>query len=130
MSTDIMTNQISKDVLNSSSVAKAKPSAPAQPRQNVAASQGNSLPQESDAAKVSKEDLQQAVSQLNDSIQQVQRGLLFSVDDSSGETIVRVVDTETEEVIRQMPSEEALRISRSIKDQIGDATGLIFKTSA
>jgi len=131
MSTDIVTNQISKDVLSSSTVAKTANVGQAQSRQNVAAEEGKSLPPESDkAGKVSNEELQQAVTQLNDRMQQVERDLLFSVDDSSGQTVVRVVNSETDEVVRQMPTEEALRISRNIKDQLGDVSGLIFETSA
>jgi len=130
MSSDIVTNQISKDVLSTSTVAKTANAGQVQTRQNVAAEAGKSLPPESDTGKVSSEELQQAVTQLNDKIQQVQRDLLFSVDDSSGQTVVRVVNTETDEVVRQMPTEEALRISRNIQDQIGDVSGLIFETSA
>ena len=130
MSTDITTNQISKDVFSSSSVAKSSNTVQAESRQKVAAQDGKALPPEADKAEVSSEELQQAVAQLNESVQQIQRDLLFSVDDSSGRTIVRVVNTETEEVVRQMPTEEVLRISRNLKDQVGDVTGLIFKTSA
>ena len=131
MSTDIVTNQISKDVVSSSSsVAKTENVSQVQTRQNIAAEQGKSLPPEAESEKISNEELQQAVTQLNDRIQQVQRDLLFSVDDSSGRTVVRVVNTETDEVVRQMPTEEALRISRNIQDQVGDVTGLIFEISA
>jgi len=130
MSTDIMTNQISKDVLSSQSVTKPANVQPAQNRQNVAAQEGKTLPPELETENVSNEELQQAVAQLNEHVQQIQRDLLFSVDDSSGRTVVRVVNSETEEVVRQMPSEEVLRISRNIKNQVEDMTGLIFKTSA
>jgi len=134
MSSDIVTNQISKDVLSSSSVVKTANAVPAENRQNVAAQaaavEGKVLPPDTKKAEVSNEELQQAVAQLNESVQQIQRDLLFSVDDSSGRTVVRVVNTETEEVVRQMPSEEVLRISRNIKDQVGDVSGMIFKTSA
>ena len=130
MSTDIMTNQISKDVLSSSSVAKSANVSQVQNRQNVAVQEGKSLPPEAETGAVSTEELQQAVAQLNQHVQQIQRDLLFSVDDSSGRTVVRVVNSETEEVVRQMPSEEVLRISRNIQDQLDDVSGLIFKTSA
>jgi len=137
MSSDIVTSQISKDVLSSSSVVKTANAVPAENRQKVAAQatqaadvEGNILPPETQKAEISSEELQQAVAQLNESVQQIQRDLLFSVDDSSGRTVVRVVNTETEEVVRQMPTEEVLRISRNIKDQVGDVTGMIFKTSA
>jgi len=133
MSTDITTNQISKDVFSSSSVVKSSNAAPTLGRHNVAAQdakEGNTLPPKTAKSEISSEELQQAVAQINDNMQQIQRDLLFSVDDSSGRTIVKVVNTETEEVVRQMPSEEILRISRNIKDQVGDVSGMIFKTSA
>jgi len=136
MSSDIMTNQISKDVLSSSSVAQSKATAVSQPqkRQDLAAQEANlegkTLPPETKKAEISSEDIQQAVSELNQHIQNIERDLFFSVDDSSGRTIVRVVNSETEEVIRQIPSEEVLRISRSIHEQMGDISGLIFETSA
>ena len=40
--------------------------------------------------------------------------LEFSVNKDDGRTIVRVVDRDTQKLIRQMPSEEAIAISRSI----------------
>ena len=38
----------------------------------------------------------------------------FSLDQDSGRTVVKMVDTQTEEVLRQFPSEEMLAISKSI----------------
>jgi flagellar protein FlaG len=40
--------------------------------------------------------------------------LQFSLDEESGRTVVRMIDTQTEEVLRQFPSEEMLAISKSI----------------
>lgn len=57
-----------------------------------------------------KEAVQQIQSYLNDT----RRGLQFQIDDASGRTIVRVIDAKTQEVIRQMPTEEALRMARAI----------------
>jgi len=136
MSSDIMTNQISKDVLSSSSAVQSKATSvnKVENRQEIAAqtatSEGKALPPEDKKAEISSEDIQQAVAELNQHIQNIERDLLFSVDDSSGRTIVRVVNSDTEEVIRQIPSEEVLRISRSIHEQMGDVSGLIFETSA
>ena len=47
-------------------------------------------------------------------IEPVAQNLLFSIDDDTGRTIVKVVDAQTDEVIRQMPSEEVLAISKAI----------------
>ena len=44
----------------------------------------------------------------------VARNLQFSIDDDTGRTVIKVVDATTQEVIRQMPSEELLAITQSL----------------
>jgi flagellar protein FlaG len=62
-----------------------------------------------------REELGQAVSQLNDFVQNVQRDLQFEVDNDLGQTIVKVVDQQTQEVIRQIPDEVALRLAEKLQ---------------
>ena len=62
-----------------------------------------------------RDDLDQAVSQLNDFVQNVQRDLQFEVDNEMGQTIVKVVDQQTQEVIRQIPDEVALRLAEKLQ---------------
>jgi flagellar protein FlaG len=59
------------------------------------------------------------VESLREYVQNVQRHLEFSVDSESGREIIRVIDSETEEVIREIPSEEAIRISQQLKEAGG-----------
>ena len=59
--------------------------------------------------------LNEAVSQLNDFVQTVQRDLQFEVDSEKGQTIVKVVDQSTQEVIRQIPDEVALRLAENLQ---------------
>jgi len=74
----------------------------------------------------SAEEMQSAVSKLNDHIQIVRRNLQFSIDEESGRTVVKVMDAETEEVIRQVPSEEALKLAKHLEE----IKGLLFKAKA
>ena len=67
---------------------------------------------------LSQEALEKVVSQLNAYIQNTQRDMDFSVDDATGRVVVRVVDSATEEVIRQIPSEEMLAISRHLLESL------------
>lgn len=53
---------------------------------------------------------------LNQNIQRIQRDLNFHVDEDLGEIVVKVIDRSTEEVIRQIPSEEMLNLSRNIEE--------------
>lgn len=62
-----------------------------------------------------REELDDAVSQLNDFVQNVQRDLQFEVDNDLGQTIVKVVDQSTKEVIRQIPDELALRLAENLQ---------------
>ncbi|WP_375191723.1 flagellar protein FlaG [Marinobacter sp.] len=66
-------------------------------------------------SEVQREELDEAVSQLNDFVQNVQRDLQFEVDNELGQTIVRVVDQSTQEVIRQIPDEVALRLAENLQ---------------
>jgi flagellar protein FlaG len=85
-----------------------------------------------DEAKVAKEsdDLKQAVSKLNDFVQNVQRDLQFSIDKESGAMVVKVIDSKSEKVIRQIPTEETLRLARSLVEQNDDVAFNIFSSRA
>lgn len=67
---------------------------------------------------LSQKALEKVVSQLNAYIQNTQRDVDFSVDDSTGRVVVRVIDSESEQVIRQIPSEEMLAISRHLIESL------------
>jgi flagellar protein FlaG len=58
--------------------------------------------------------LEEAVTHINQVLQQTSRNLQFSVDDTTKRVVVKVVDTQTGELIRQIPSEETLAIARAI----------------
>lgn len=66
------------------------------------------------AAEPDRATLLQAVEEVQKAIAPVAQNLLFSIDDDTGRTIVKIVDSQTDEVIRQMPSEEVLAISKAI----------------
>jgi flagellar protein FlaG len=71
-------------------------------------------------AVVEKEELNNAVTKLNDFMQNSpQRNLSFSVDESSKELVVVVTDKLTDEVIKQMPTKEALAVAKQIESMLG-----------
>ena len=55
-----------------------------------------------------------ALDRVSDMLRPIARGLTFSRDASTGETVVRLVDTETNEVVRQIPNETAVAIARAL----------------
>jgi len=82
------------------------------PQASTEPSKAEKLKERSEAQ---REELGQAVSQLNDFVQNVQRDLQFEVDNDLGQTIVKVVDQQTQEVIRQIPDEVALRLAEKLQ---------------
>ena len=70
--------------------------------------------------------LKQSVASLNQLLQPAQGSIEFSVDEGSGKTLLKVVDTETNTVLLQIPSKQALALSQSI----GQTTGVFIKDSA
>lgn len=95
--------------------------APASPVDSATAVKGAGA-----AAAPTLEQVSQAVSQLNQSSQAKSQGLEFSIDNDSKRTIVKVVDQTTKEVLRQIPSPEALEIAKSL----GSSSGLLIKQTA
>ncbi len=64
--------------------------------------------------------VEEAVAKVKVQIQAISNNSLdFSVDDSSGKTIVCVTDRESGELIRQIPSEEMLAIAQSLDKMQG-----------
>ena len=55
-----------------------------------------------------------AVKQINRVVREAGQSIEFSVDDDSGRTVVKVVDTETNKVLRQLPSEAAMAIAKGL----------------
>jgi len=70
-------------------------------------------------APVPMDELKDAVGKLNASMRDNGRSLEFSIDEDSKRTVVKLIDVSTKEVVRQYPTEEALRISKSLDSFMG-----------
>ena len=62
----------------------------------------------------SREVVDQAARRIEDFVKSVGRSLSFSVESGTGHSVLRVVNPNSGEVIRQLPAEETMRIARSI----------------
>jgi len=73
--------------------------------------------------------LQQAIDVINRAAVIEQRSLSFSVDELSGRSIIKVVDQKTDQLIRQIPSEDLLKVAQDIKklqDEMGQSLCLLI----
>jgi len=67
-----------------------------------------------------------AVKKLNEYVAPALQTIEFSIDDDTDRIIVKVVDTETQQVLRQIPNEEVLAISKTL-DKL---RGLVVRQTA
>jgi flagellar protein FlaG len=61
-----------------------------------------------------REKVENAVRQLNEYVQSIQRGIRFDFDEDVSRTVITVMDRSTNEVIRQIPDEVALELARNL----------------
>lgn len=57
-----------------------------------------------------------------------QRSLSFMMDEVSGRSIIKVIDRSTDQLIRQIPSEELLKVAQDIKrlqEEMGQSIGFL-----
>lgn len=77
--------------------------------------------------------IESAVAEVRDFVQAQNRQLAFSIDEKSERQVVKVTDSESGDVIRQIPSEEVLALSERIKElqsDVGAAVGVLFNKQA
>lgn len=79
-----------------------------------------------DQSSVGIEEVKDAVNQIQHFTQTLAPNLQFSIDEETGKTVVKIMDAQTQEVIRQFPSEEAITIARAL----GKIEGLLFHDKA
>ena len=78
---------------------------------------------------VPEDELSQAIDLVSEFINQPPRNVNFLQDDDSGKTVVKVFDANSQELIKQFPSEEILSMAEKIKSlqqEIGAKSGLFI----
>lgn len=83
-------------------------------------------PDVAEVAEPKRSELEKAVTDIQEFVQAAQRKLDFSIDDSTGRVVVKVIATDSGDVIRQIPSEAALKLAQSLTD----ASSLLFDGKA
>jgi flagellar protein FlaG len=94
---------------------------------------GNSMPlaQQQELNETRRKELNKAIMHVAGYVQNITRELNFSIDEELGETIVRVIDEHTGDVIRQIPPEDMLKLARNLAEIKERSTrGLLFQGDA
>lgn len=77
-------------------------------------------------AEPEREQVLAAVADMQDYVDAAGRNIQFQLDDDSGRMVVTVTEASSGDVIRQMPSEEALRLA----ENLAEMSGLLFSGEA
>jgi len=70
-------------------------------------------------ARADVRDVKQGVQELNEGFKSLNIHLQFSIDDKTDSVVVKLIDSDTGEVLRQIPPEEILRLRAYYKEQQG-----------
>ena len=86
----------------------------------MATGEGKAVPESGNSQPLVKpedirESIEKTVEQISEFVHANARGLRFRVDDASGRTVVTVVNPNSGEIIRQIPSEEFLQIASELR---------------
>lgn len=73
-----------------------------------------------------QQQLDEAIAMLNQGLQAWSTNLRFRLEDGSNQIVIQVVDVETGEVVRQVPSEDVLHMSQAL----GKLRDLSFRATA
>lgn len=85
-----------------------------------AAASGSKQDVATEAAEPTREQVVDAVDKIKQSLPASAQSLEFSIDETSKQTVVKIVDLDTREIVRQMPSKEALEIAKALDKAIGN----------
>jgi flagellar protein FlaG len=101
------------------------------PAASVGATDATSKSKHADGDKPSHEDVSAAVDKMNEAMLGSSQSLQFSIDEDSKDIVVKVIDRSTKEVVRQIPSKEALQIAKSLDKSIDKMQqGLLINQTA
>ncbi|OCX94167.1 MAG: flagellin [Pseudomonas sp. CO183] len=70
-------------------------------------------------------DVGEVVARIRAQVQTLQRNLNFSVDKSTGEVVVQVIDGDSGKMVRQIPSEDVLRLA----ERLDEMRSLLFEAT-
>jgi len=82
--------------------------------EKISSTKAANAPTVQESAAISKESVRAAAEKLKTFVSSMNRDLNIDVDASSGRAIIRVVDPNSNETIRQIPGDEAIRLARTI----------------
>jgi flagellar protein FlaG len=111
--------------INTQEAPDITPLRPVEAPQNVdkqVNAQKNTVQNAKETENITTKEVEEVLEAFKDLSETIQTKLSFTVDDSNNEIVVKVFDKESNELIRQFPSEEML----ALQDKMTDLAGFLF----
>jgi flagellar protein FlaG len=103
------------DAVAAESVAKRKAQVEASPAPKIAENPQIGT-KDSEAEKPTSEKVERLTTELDALLSRMKTNLRLEVDTSTDSVVIKVVDPETQEVIKQIPSEDMLKVSQRVEE--------------
>ena len=87
--------------------------------ENEKVAQANGVILSPEQASLTSKQLEQVAQQLQDFVGEMNRGLEFLVDEDSGRDVIKVIDKNSGELVKQYPSEEVLTLVAKLSEMVG-----------
>lgn len=94
-------------------------------RQDLSAKE-QPVPPAEESKQVSNQKIEQVAEELNKHVQNLKRDLHFSVNEDTGEVVIKVVDSESQRMIRTIPSDEVF----NMREKLNESVGVLFNAKA
>jgi flagellar protein FlaG len=128
----VLDNDVTKQVVQVEPSERKNVNSFREDEQKLTVSENNSkLAAERAAHKIDTEAVNKAIEMINQKIMLKSTNLIFEFDDLGDPPIVKVVDKDNGEVIREIPPKEMQEIAKAmgeIADSIGNASGILFNS--
>ncbi|WP_020681774.1 flagellar protein FlaG [Marinobacterium rhizophilum] len=76
----------------------------------------NSTAVATENAQLTVQEAAETLEALNNVMQQMQRGISFQMDENSGRSVIQVIDRDSGDVIKQMPSQDLLKLINHMQE--------------
>lgn len=79
-----------------------------------------------ESTELTVQQIEETVESLNQAMRFLERGINFAIDENSERTVIKVFDKETNDLIKQIPSEDLLKVI----EHMNKMQNLLFETKA
>ena len=89
------------------------------PKHEAAHTHKAEAPQKAPAPQATQEEVRHSAELVSEAVTRLNHGIRFEIDESTKTIITKVIDTNTNEIIRQMPSQEVLAMVQRLRHDKG-----------